>query len=260
MTGSFSQQVQDELTHRCQPSPPPTLRAFLALFSANGLEVFAIVDGRGGDALTVQDRPVLTVYEDAPFAHAFHGAVVGDLVSFMGTTYMVAGHGTGGLPDLTACTSAFELDPAVRQAVGGMAARHACLSSFLRAQQGRLDEDRDTVQRAKRHHIYLFEQDRWVAPEFSELASLEGQLEALSQERGRRDIGRLGACYALELERLGALEEAMQGGTRRESGRQAPLRARRRASGRGSPAPEESRERAPPGTISQSCPSSKSKT
>jgi len=229
MTGCFSQEVQDELTNRCHPNPPPTLRALLALFSAGGLEVFAIVDGRGGDVLTVQDRPILTVCEDAPFAHAFSGAAAGDLVSFMDTAYMVAGHDAGAPPPLAACASAFELDPAVRRAVGGMAARFTSLSSLLREQRGRLDEDRDTVQKAKRHRVYLFEQGRWVAPEFSELARLEEQLQALCRERGRRDIGRLAACYALELEQLGALEEATQEGTRRETAHQSPLRARRPA-------------------------------
>ena len=229
MTGCFSQEVQDELTSLCRPHPPPALRALLALFSAGGLEVFAIVDGRGGDALTVQGRSVLTVCEYAPFAHAFHGAAVGDLVSFTGTAYMIAGHDAEAPPDLDACASAFELDPALRQAIGGMAARHARLSSLLRAQRGRLDEDRDTVQRAKRHHVYLFEQGRWVAQELLEQGRLCGQLQAHRQERGHRDIGRLAACYALELERLGALEESTQDGMKRETAHQAPLRARRPA-------------------------------
>lgn len=180
----------------------------------------------------------------------------------MGTAHMVAGHDAAMPPSLDACASAFNLDPALRQAVGGMAARQACLSSRLRAQRGRLDEDRDTVQRAKRHHVYLFEQGRWVSPELSELARLEEQVQSLRQERGRRDVGRLAACYALELGRLGALEEAAQDGTRRETAHQSPLRARRPAVLLAEEAArlKRAKEPAPPGTMSQSCLSSKSKT
>ena len=91
----------------------------------------------------------------------------------------------------------------------------------------RLDEDSDTVQKAKRYHIYLFEQGRWLAEEGQEHGRLEGRLQALRQARARRDISRLGACYQDELARLTVLEEAVQAGVRRETERQAPLRKRR---------------------------------
>ena len=230
MTRGFSrQEVQEELTHHSHPHPPPTLRALLVLFSEGGLEVFGIVDGRGGEGFTVQGRAVLTVYEDAPFAHAFHNAAIGDLVSHRGTTYLVAGHDAEALPDQSICSAAFGLDKAVRETVGGMTARHSILAHTLREQRARLDEDGDTMHKAKRHHVYLFEQDRWLAEECQQHGHREGQLQALRQQRGCRDISRLGDCYRHELEQLAALEVGVEAGVRRETECQAPLRKRRPA-------------------------------
>lgn len=228
MTRGFSrEEAQEELTHHSYPHLPPTLRALLVLFSEDGLKVFGIVDGRGGEEFTMQGQAVLTVYEDAPFAHAFHRVAVGDLVFFADTPYLIAGHDAEMLPDHSVCSAAFGIDQAVRQAVGGMTARHSAVDHTLRAQRVRLDEDSDTVQKAKRYHIYLFEQGRWLAEEGQEHGRLEGRLQALRQARERRDISRLGACYQDELARLTVLEEAVQAGVRRETERQAPLRKRR---------------------------------
>ena len=228
MTRGFSkQEAQEELTHRSHPHPPPVLGALLVLFSEGGLEVFGIVDGRGGEDFTVQGRAVLTVYEDAPFAHAFHGAAVGDLIVYRDTTYLVIGHEAETLPDHSICSAAFGIDQAVRQAVGGMTARHSALAHVLREQRARLDEDGDTVQKAKRHHIYLFEQGRWLTEECQEHRGMGEELQALCRERDSRDISRLGACYAQELERLAALEAGVQAGLIRETERQSPLRKRR---------------------------------
>ena len=230
MTRGFSkQEAQEELTHHSHPHPPPTLCALLVIFSEGGLEVFGIVDGRGGEDFTVQGQAVLTVYEDAPFAHAFHGAAVGDLIVHRDTTYLVIGHDAETLPDHSVCSAALGIDQAVRQAVGSMTARHSALAHTLREQRARLDEDGDTVYRARRHHVYLFEQGRWLAEECREHGCLEGHFQALRREPEYRDISRLEECYQDELARLAALEEAAQAGVRRETERQTPLRARRPA-------------------------------
>ena len=222
------QAIQEALTRHWHPHPPPALRGVFVLFCAeNGLEVFAVVNGEGGRGYDVAGQVVFTLHEHTPFVHAFWGKPTGSVVCFQDTTYLVAGSDLTDTPNPAECAAALALAPALRQAVHGMAARHDFLAERLQEMRGRLDEDADTVRKAKSCHVYLFEQDRGLAEEDQAHKRLTQRLVDLrGSHRGRRVSG-LKACYEQELSDLTLLEADAAEGSDGEQARQALLRKRR---------------------------------
>ena len=229
MSNALSEQsIQEALILHWHPIPPPALRGVFVLFCAeSGLEIFAAVNGEGGRQYDVAGRTVYALHEHTPFVHTFWGRPIGSVVCFQGTTYLVVGPDLADFPAPSECATALDMDPALRQAVHGMAARHELLAQRLQEMRGRLDEDGDTVRKAKACHVYLFEQDRGLAEEERAHNRLAQRLLDLRGSHRLRRIEGLGLCYEQELKCLALLEADAAESSDGEQERQAPLRKRR---------------------------------
>lgn len=228
ISGFSEREVQQALADHWHPKPAPTLRWLFILFSLeSGVEFFAVVNEQGGREYSINGRAVFAVHEHTPFAQAFRGMPPGDFSRFQDTTYLSVGRCPDILPSPLECTAALELGAALREEVHGMAARQDRLALALQERRVRLEEDGDTVRRAKRCHVYLFEQGRWIAEEDRDRERSAQTLSDLRSAPLARQIGGLQSCYAYELERLGRLEVEVAEALDREQERQGPLRKRR---------------------------------